>query len=109
MYINYNEYELLELFCSEPNVIDKNAGIFLYNTKDKFGFKFALYFSIYDKQVTIRLSHNDLANPIFDISLNDVGKIGADSERLCIYRKSNNPIVVVYFKPSFTLAIELPL
>lgn len=108
MYINYDEYELLELFCSDPNVIDKDAGIFLYDTKDKFGFKFTLYFSIYDRQVAIRLSHNDLINPIFDIALTDVEKIEADSEKLSIYRKSHNLKVVVYFKPNFTLAIELP-
>ena len=107
MSLTYDGYELLELFCSEPNIIDKDAEIFTYNFEDKHGFLFKLYFSVYDERATVRLENKDLENPVFDIELSNVKKIKADSEKLSIYLREDKE-VRIYFKPSFTLDIDLP-
>ncbi|OYD07408.1 hypothetical protein [Paludifilum halophilum] len=101
----YDEYELLELFCSEPKVIDQEVGIYEYQMSSETGHTFTLYFSIHEETVIITLSHNKLMNPIFDISLKEVEKIKADSEKL-VFTRNDKPTVMMYVKPSFTLEIE---
>lgn len=107
MFIKYDEYELLELFASEPMVIDdKETGIFIYNIEDSHGFKLSMYVSIYEYICSISLTHKDLEKPVFDIGLNGVKDIKGKNDRLVIQQKGNAQDVVIYFKPNFALAFE---
>lgn len=107
MYIEYDEYELLELFCNEPiSIHEKEAGMFIYSKQDSFGFKLIMNLSIYEKNCSICLTHKDLIKPIFDIKFDDVKRIKGESDKLIIYLENDGRNVIVYFKPNFILEIE---
>ncbi len=107
MFIKYDEYELLELFTSEPAVInEKEAGVFLYTQEDTHGFKLSMYMSIYEYVCSISLNHKDLSKPIFDIGLNEVKCIKAKKDRLIIQQNGKEQDVIIYFKPNYALTFE---
>jgi hypothetical protein len=106
--IKYDEYLLLELFCSEPIIIDVEAEIYKYQFKDKVGFELTLYFSVYDQYATARLEHNGMERPIFEVELKNVQEIRADKEKLSFFRQENNePVFQVMILPSFMLDLSL--
>jgi len=107
MFINYDEYELLELFASEPiEINEKDVGIFLYNREDSQGFKLSMYMSIYEQVCSISLSYKDLAKPIFDIALNDVECVKSKGDRLIIRQNDKKHDVIIYFMPNYALLFE---
>lgn len=108
MAIKYDEYLLLELFCSEPLIIDAEAEIYKYQIKDKLGFELILYFSVYDQYATARLEHKGIDKPIFEVELKNVQEIRADKEKLSFFRQeSNEPVFQVMILPSFMLDLSL--
>lgn len=107
MFIKYDEYELLELFASEPvEICEKGAGIFQYNQEDIHGFKLSLYMSIYENMCSINLTHKDLAKAIFDIGLDNIKCIKGQKDRLAIQQNDKELDVIIYFKPNYALAFE---
>ncbi len=107
MFIKYNGYDLLELFCNEPRIINNEADIFSYTAEDAFGFKFCMYVSIYDRNVVLQLDHHNYTEPIFYLDLKDVEKLEGEKEKLLIYREKIAKPIVVYFKPNFQLGIDV--
>lgn len=106
MYTIYDKYQLLELFESEPKVMDENAEIYLYSTLNKYGFKLDLYLSTYDMNVVITLKYKEINYPIFDISLSEVTKVDVSYKKLSVYKNNGiDPVVVISFEPNFRLYI----
>lgn len=106
MFIKYNGFDLLELFCNEPKIIDEDAEIFRYELEDDFGFKLSMYISKYDQNVVLRLENQKYFNPIFDIDLKKVERIEKDGEKLSVYRSEIPKRMIVYFKPNFRLELD---
>jgi len=107
MFIKYDEYELLELFASEPvEINEKEAGIFLYKQEDSHGFKLSMYMSIYEHVCSISLSYKDLVKPIFDIALNEVKCVKSKDDRLIIRQNDKEHDAIIYFKPNYALTFE---
>lgn len=106
MSIIFDEYGLLELFCNEPNVIDEQAQIFLYDSVDRFGFRLSLYFSAYDKNATVSLRCNNMPNPIFDIGVEEVHSITTLNSILTIIFGESKRELNVAFTPNFSLDID---
>lgn len=108
MAIKYDEYLLLELFCSEPIIIDAEAEIYKYQIQDKIGFELTLYFSVYDQYATVRLEYRGIVKPIFEVELKNVQEIRADKEKLSFFRqKGNEPVFQIIILPSFMLDLSL--
>jgi hypothetical protein len=104
--IEYQEYELLELFESEPIVINKDACIYTYKHTDKFEFRLELYFSAYDQCYSISLWYKNFANSLFDIGFNNVKKIVCQKDKLIIEQENKEKDAVVYFTPTYTFTFE---
>ena len=105
--IEYNEYDLLELFESEPKIAGEGkAGRYEYEKLDKNGFQFKLYFSLYDDLGSITLRYRDLHIPIFEMNLTHIESIICTGDRLTIQQKNNSKKVVAYFKPNYIVNFE---
>ncbi|MGG1549286.1 hypothetical protein ABE347_17625 [Bacillus paralicheniformis] len=61
MFIKYNEYDLLELFESEPASIadDPEAGEFIYTYKDNQNFKLILTLDVYQLTCSLDITYKD--------------------------------------------------
>jgi hypothetical protein len=107
MFIQYDEYELLILFENEPiELNEKDSGIYVYNHEDLQCFRLSMYMSIYGQVCCLNLSYKNLHIPIFDISLTDVEYIKSKGDRLVIKQSNMKHVVVIYFKPNFSLVFE---
>jgi hypothetical protein len=105
MFVEYDEYELMELFESEPiSIADKEAGMFIYSLSDTLGFKLVMSLSIYENECKVSLSYTD--KTIFDIQLKDVVSIKSNGKQLRINRRNSDRDVIIGFKPNFSLIIE---
>jgi hypothetical protein len=104
--IEYDEYELIELFGSIPKVIDKEVGIYEYEHLDIYEFKCNLHFCVYDEYCSISLYYKNFANPVFDLGFNNIEKIRCANDKLIIQQKNNPEDIVIYFKPTYTLKFE---
>lgn len=103
MFIIYNEYELLELFESEPIAIgEPEAGMKIYKKEDKQGFKLVLTISIYEQECLLSLTQGYCQNPIFDLKLTDVNKIYSEHDML--YIKYGEKFISIGFIPNFSLS-----
>ncbi|SDC97511.1 hypothetical protein SAMN04488112_1255 [Melghirimyces thermohalophilus] len=108
MSIKYNEYLLLELFNSEPLIIDREAEIYKYQIKGEMGFELTLYFSVYDQYATVRLGCKELKKPIFEVDMENVVEIRAGKEKISFFKQeSQEPVFQVRISPSFMLDISL--
>ncbi|SDO04738.1 hypothetical protein SAMN04487897_107185 [Paenibacillus sp. yr247] len=106
MFIQFDEYELLKLFESEPVTIgEKEAGVFIYSKTDSFGFKLVMTFSIYEKECSLSLNHHSYETPIFDVKLKDVERISCNYKQLKIQRNNSEKCIEAIFKPNFSLNI----
>lgn len=104
MFIQYDEYELLELFDNEPVAIgDKEAGMFIYSKTDSFGFKIVMTISIYENECSLSLNHQNYVTPIYDLKFKDVGRITCKNQQLKIQRNNGEKNIEVTFKPNFAL------
>ncbi|CAH1190390.1 hypothetical protein PAECIP111893_00308 [Paenibacillus plantiphilus] len=103
MFTIYDQYELLELFESEPIVIgEPEAGMNIFKKEDKYGFKLILTISIYEKECILSLTQRDCPNPIFDLRLTDVNKIY--NENSTLYIMSGEKLISIGFHPNFSLS-----
>lgn len=100
----YDEYELLELFESEPEELyQEGAGFYMYSKIDKLGFQILLYISQYENKCIVSLS-NDIYNwTIFDFELYFIESIRNENECLKIRGNSGKTEVDIQFKPHFSL------
>ena len=103
--IIYDEYELLELFESEPTSIadDPKAGLMMYSKKDDFGFEIIMTLSIYECNCILSLNYKEYETSIFNFELKNVEKILCKNELLIIQAEGGKQCVEVMFKPSFAL------
>lgn len=107
--MRYREHDLLELFESEPNIIDEEAGIYIYKRTNEYGFTFVFYFSMCEGRCIITLMYQNFINPIYDMVFDDVQEIECSEERLIIKQKNKTESIIVYFKPNYSLAFEARL
>lgn len=100
----YNEYELLELFESEPEELyQEGAGFYLYHKIDIIGFQLLLYISQYEHKCNVSLS-NDMYNwTIFEFELHDIESIKNENECIKIRGNSGKTEVDIQFKTHFSL------
>ena len=103
MFIQFSEYDLLELFETEPVLIGEyEAGMCIYSKTDDFGFKLVLTISVYENECLISLNHQSYSVPIVDFKLKDVMKISRNDNRLIIQCDDRKKQLEVLFKPNFS-------
>ncbi|WP_047982070.1 hypothetical protein [Ornithinibacillus contaminans] len=108
MAINYDEYLLLELFNSEPIIIDREAEIYKYQMQGSQGLELAFSFSVYDQYVTIRLNHDQLQNPLYDIEIQNVGEIRVEKSKLIVLKQqSKEQVIEVEVTPNFMIDLSI--
>lgn len=108
MSIEYNEYDLLEIFKNEPDSLQEGAGIYFYKSnEDKSGFILYLSFSYYEETGTILLKHKDLIDNVIEFELSSLKKIVAVDCRLDFYSTLNKPFIRVYFKPGLSIKCNI--
>lgn len=106
MYIQYDEFELLELFEKEPiSVFDDESGVFIYSKDDNLGFHLVLSMSVYERKCSIGLSYAKYQTSIFNFDFDNVDSIKCDKEKMCIVTENGKENVIVYFKPNYSLVI----
>ncbi len=104
MAIKYDEYLLLELFNSEPIIIDKEAEIYKHKMQGPLGLEISFSFSVYDQYATIRLDHNQLQNPIYDIEIQNVEEIRVENAKLLVIKQqSKEPVIEIKVTPNFMI------
>ncbi len=100
----YDEYELLELFESEPEELyQEGAGFYMYKKVDKLGFQLLLFISYYGKECTISLSNDEYNWTIFDFELHHIESIRNENECLKIRGNSGKTEIDIQCKPHFSL------
>jgi hypothetical protein len=106
-----DKYELLELFESEPRVIDEEAGMYEYKKEDAFGFTLKMTIFLYDGFCSLTLRYKNFEIPIFDLGFDKIDCIKCKEDKLIIQQSNNPKNVVVHFKPNYFLRLEdrLPL
>ncbi|MFC4597666.1 hypothetical protein [Cohnella hongkongensis] len=103
MFTSYNEYELLEIFESEPVAIgESEAGMFICRKEDAFGFKLTMTVSIYERECLLALTYPNLKAPIFDLKLVEVQKISTKNAVLNIDYCEKT--ISIRFNPSFSVS-----
>ena len=106
MYIKYDEYELLELFGSEPTyTAPEGAGMVMYTAEANNGIGIILNLSYYDKTCRLNLWYHD--EGIFEVSLNNVEYLRSENgDCLRIHQKNATTDYLIYFKPNLFIKIE---
>lgn len=105
LYIQYNEYELLELFESEPiSVFDVEAEVFMYSKLDTLGFKLLMTMSTYENTVDLSLSYQN--GCVFDVNMKSVQRIISRNDTLHIQCTEEKKAIEVRFKPHFAINIR---
>ncbi|PRP50813.1 hypothetical protein C7B63_10390 [Bacillus halotolerans] len=97
MFTTYNEYDLLELFESEPISVssDPLAEVFMYSIQDMKGFKLILTIDVYALECNLSLAFNELL--VFESKFVNVTQLNRCNSELFIYIH-NKPKVKVIFK-----------
>ena len=101
-----DKYELLELFESEPKIIDNDAGIYSYQKTDIHEFTLAMTIFLYDNFCSLTLKHKDLKYPLFELGFDKIDCIKCKDDKLIIQQSNMSKNVVVYFKPNYFLRFE---
>lgn len=107
-FLKYNEFELLELFESEPNIVfEPENEVVIYSKTDYRNVTLTMLISVYENQCQMELKtlFEGEYIPIFDIDTRDVIMIKGDNEKLIIHRASKRNIEI-RFKPSFMFTFE---
>lgn len=81
--IEYNDLDLLILFCNEPKILNQEAKMFEYSTQEKHGFKLSLCFAVYDKSATVQLEYENQL--IYKIDVSNVARISAEKDKIKIF------------------------
>ncbi|MDT2045889.1 hypothetical protein [Priestia flexa] len=102
--MEYNDYELLELFEDEPIVmVDEQTGWFTYSKRDDLGFELVLTMLVIEGRCIVSLSYEKHKGAIFDFDLKGIEKIKGENNRLNISGNDGNTEVEISFKPHFGL------
>lgn len=105
MDIKYDEYELLELFESEPeDFLIEGAGVYLYRKIDSLGFKLIMIMSVYENTVNLSLSYNEEC--VFDVNMESVERVYIHNDILHIQCSEEKKEIEVRFKPHFAIYIR---
>lgn len=100
----YDEYELLELFESEPEeLFQEGAGFYMYKKVDKLGFQLLLYISQYEHKCDVSLSNDMYRWTIFEFELYHIESIRNENECLKIRGNSGKTKIDIQCKPNFSL------
>lgn len=98
MFIKYDEYDLLELFQSEPVSISGNIddGELIYTYKDDQNFKVILTLDVYQQTSSLTITFND--SIIFSGDLNNVSSIKKDGKVMVINVGGDEKLKVKFYK-----------
>ena len=102
--INYDEYELFELFESEPIISTVEEGFFVYRKNFNSGIKILLSLWSYEKKCEIFISINE--NILFETTLRNVEYMRSDGKCLRIHQKDADIDYLIYFYPNFFVKTE---
>ena len=85
MFIKYDEYDLVELFQSEPVSITGNIddGELIYTHKDEQNFKVILTLDVYKQTSSLSITFND--SIVFTGDFNNVTSVKKDDKAFVIY------------------------
>ncbi|MCX7568412.1 hypothetical protein OS242_00300 [Tumebacillus sp. DT12] len=115
--IDYDYYRLLEIFESEPRVLDEEVEIYQYAKTDRFGFTLSLHLSRLEDTAIVTLEHRDLPGALFDHIEHGVVKlVCADDDSLHFFRERDlhvanpglapEPVLTVLTKHQFRIEIK---
>ena len=98
MSIKYDEYDLLELFQSEPVSISGNIddGKLIYTYKDDQNFKVILTLDVYQQTSSLSITFND--SIVFTGDLNNVTSIKKDDKVMVINVGEDEKLKVKFYK-----------
>lgn len=98
MFIKYDEYDLLELFQSEPVSISGNIddGELIYSYKDDQNFKVILTLDVYQQTSSLSITFND--SIVFTGDLNNVTSIKKDDKVMVINVGEEEKLKVKFYK-----------
>ncbi|OBW59806.1 hypothetical protein A9986_01145 [Solibacillus silvestris] len=98
MFIKYDEYDLLELFQSEPVSISGNIddGELIYTYKDDQNFKVILTLDVYQQTSSLTITFND--SIVFSGDLNNVSSIKKDGKVMVINVGGDEKLKVKFYK-----------
>ncbi|NLZ49193.1 MAG: hypothetical protein GX895_10505 [Clostridiales bacterium] len=103
MYIKYDEYEMLELFNSEPISIGSvEEGELIYSYKDNQDFSITLFMNVYAQLAELTLSYKE--NIVFNSNIKDVRAI-KKVEGALIIESSDEKRIKLKFYPQ--IGVEL--
>ncbi|MGE7307567.1 hypothetical protein ACQKJG_27445 [Priestia megaterium] len=102
--MEYNEYELLELFEDEPVVVvDEQTGMFMYSKNDDYGFQLILTTSVHENKCSVSLGYEHFKGLIFDFELEDINQIKGENNCLTILGNGGSTELEISFRPHFSL------
>lgn len=105
MNIQYDEYELLEIFESEPeDYFIPGAGAYRYNKIDKLGFELVMIMCYYEETVELNLYYKN--KRIFETKMHLAKRIYTHNDSLYVQGGVENKTIEVKFKPHFTVTIN---
>ncbi|ADC49261.1 hypothetical protein BpOF4_05995 [Alkalihalophilus pseudofirmus OF4] len=98
MSIKYDEYDLLELFQSEPVSISGNIddGELIYTYKDDQNFKLILTLDVYKQAISLGITFND--SIVFTGDFNNVTNIIKDDDAMVLYVGEEKRVKVKFYK-----------
>jgi len=98
MFIKYDEYDLLELFQSEPVSISGNIddGELIYIYKDEQNFKLILTLDVYRQTISLSITFNDYV--VFTGDLNNVTSIKKDDKLMIICVEEEEKLKIKFYK-----------
>ncbi|MES9700999.1 hypothetical protein ABWK42_28160 [Bacillus sp. JJ927] len=105
MHIQYDEYELLEIFESEPeDYFIPGAGVYRYSKMDNLGFELVMIMSYYEDTVKLKMLYKD--KRIFETNIESVKRVYSRNDTLYIQCTNEKKVLEVRFKPHFTINIR---
>jgi hypothetical protein len=98
MFIKYNEYDLLELFQSEPISISGNTddGELIYTYKDSQNFEVALTIDVYQQLINLSISFHDFT--VFTGGFKNVTRLKKTEEAMLIEIDKEDKVRVKFRK-----------
>lgn len=105
MYIEYDEFELLELFLNEPDSLtgDMEDGEVSYTAKIQSGFELTVFIHTYQLECGIYLSYND--KDVFSTVLKKVLKI-VKKDNIMSFESDSKEIAEIYFGDIFNIRVK---
>lgn len=108
MSLIYNYFDLLELFCDEPQYINKEKTILLFTKKNNLRYLFTFIFDVTQHTAYISLSDEKLSSRLYEIRINNVSEIVCIAGKagvLIIKRSTTQNLIQITFNPIFILKV----